>query len=324
MREREQQMKRISIIAACITAMTALGAMVTATAQAAPEFGQCVKLGKYTVPQEKHGKFEDPACLSYYHKVKHGEAVYMQKGRYEWREGAPLSCEKLAKAAGRYADASCTTEHKSKKGGTDKKGEYEKVGSFDNGPGFNAEGLTSTLGVPTEAIVTKCDKYHANGAITGTTTGTVTAHFEGCEIEGTKETCHSVSPLEPAKSITTKPLHTAAEEVIALYPGSTYTPEGGPYLAEYECGGKTVGRVSGFLAARYLPESEIIDKMGHVLEEEAAPGEIEQDLEEEFSFSGAPFKAKAKGTESYKAKITFASEVELRLERPEPPPEPEV
>ena len=314
-------MKRISIVVASIATVVALGATVAASAQAAPELGQCVKLGKNTIPKEKAGKYEDPACLKYSHKVKKGELVQQEKGNYEWRPGAPPTCEKLGKPVGKWEDPACTKEHvkvKKGKGTPDHKGEYEKIGNYDNGPGFTAHGGDAKLKVPELLITTNCPSYTAAGEATSATEGTVTAKFHACEIEGTREQCNSISPSEPVGTISTKLLHAAIEEPVTLYYGSKYTPQSGTYLAEYECGGKIVGRVSNYLVGRLLPTSEIVDKMGKTAKERAAPDELEQKLKEEFSISHSSFIGPFEGTQEYEATVEYASEVELRVEEPQP------
>jgi len=305
------RMRRIGIIGLSLIAAMALGAVAAGTAQATPELGQCIKLGKYTIPAEKHGDYEDAACLKLAVKEKKGVKVETHKGHYEWRPGPPLSCEKLAKPKGKWKDAACT-ERPAKAG----HGEYEKVGVYDNGPAFTASGGVAKLKVPQKAITTNCTAYTAAGDVTSATEGTVTANFVGCEVEPTKETCKSAHA--PSGTITTNLLHTVISEPVSLYYGERFTPQSGAYLAEYECGnGKTAGRVSNYLVAHILRTSAIIDKMGTRAEEAAAPDEIEQDLTEEFSFNGGSFGPALAGTQYYNATIEYASEVELRIEAPE-------
>jgi len=187
-------MRRISMIGVCIAAVLALTAAIAGSAQAAaPEYGQCIKLTKYTTPKEKHGKYEDATCLTFSHKLKKGEPVAQEKGNYEWRSGAPLSCEKLAKPKGKYEDAACTKLHvKIKKGVEipDGKGNYEKVENFDNGPGFEVkkqapggELQTAALGGPIECAT---KSTVGKGTITGPKTISVTVLFETCETSGKK------------------------------------------------------------------------------------------------------------------------------------------
>ncbi|HTQ68046.1 MAG TPA: hypothetical protein VMI13_05090 [Solirubrobacteraceae bacterium] len=316
----------MSIVGLCIVAAMALSAMVASTASAAPELGQCVKLGKYTIPKEKKGKYggengtADPTCTQFSWKLK-SKTLHAknEKGSYEWVPGAPGKCTKLSKAKGKYADGTCEKLHEKCKKvvecSPDGKGEWEKIEPYDNGPGFKAVGTApGILTIPTEKLTTECKNYSAAGKATSATKATVVAKFVECEIQGTKEVCESLVPAASPGEITTQLLDVETIEPATGVVGPKFTAAEAN-LADYECGKKTHGKVAGFLTAKY--KSGAINKMGKELTESAGPGEVEQKLTESFSFSGGPFGPFAEGTQSDASTITYDSEVEIRTVAPD-------
>ena len=203
-------MRRIGTLGVCLAAVLAMSAMIVAPAHAeAPEWGQCMKLGKYTTPKEKKGFYKDANCTEYQFKEK-GEEL-QGKGNYEWRPGPPPTCQKMAGAKFKYADPKCEHLHmkvKTKKGvpteTPDNKGEYEKYGGFDNGPGFVAQGsANSVLHTPALAGPIVCKTLTATGEIISAKEVSAVATFTGCETAGKK--CNSRGGGIPG-TITTLPL----------------------------------------------------------------------------------------------------------------------
>ncbi|HUH79849.1 MAG TPA: hypothetical protein VLZ06_00855 [Solirubrobacteraceae bacterium] len=315
-------MKRLSIVGVCIAVVVALSTMATGTAQAySPELGQCINLAssKYlefngVAKKAKKGMYEDSSCTVYSHKLKKGFPVKQEKGNFEWRPGPPLSCEKLAKPKGKYADPACTTpDEKNGKG----IGGYEKVEEYDEGPALTVEGGVATLEIPSERTVVRCEHSKATGEATGAATGKWNWTFFECEVEGPKAQCNSSSPPESAPTVAWKTVDTETVERSGL-DGLKFTPDGGTYLAEYECPSyfSAKAKMKNYLTARYLSES--FNTMGHELKLEAINGgpPIEQDLVQEVSVNGGGFLS-VPSTMTFSVVINYASEVELRAQEPQ-------
>jgi hypothetical protein len=245
-------MKRIHALGLCLVAAIAFSALATASASAAPEYGQCQKLTKESTPKAKHGKYQNSGCTVHSKKCKTKKGVEScteeEKGEYEWYPGPSSSCQKVKKKKGKYEDSACTKEKVSSKGKDE--GEYERRACKDNNcAGIESSGGTAFLEGTKSHIKIECSSNGSeDGEILTATEATGIAWYRGCHIEALGVSCKSentsvageiktfVLKAEPVETTNKK-----GEKIVA----TKYTPKMGTYLAEFNCEAIRV-RVKGF------------------------------------------------------------------------------
>jgi hypothetical protein len=225
-------MKRIHIVGLCLVAGIAFSAMVTASASAAPEFGQCKLLTKSTQPKAKKGVYANPSCTEPYSKKGKVEA----KGNYEWYPGAPAACV-YDKKAGKYSDPGCTDE-------VSKKGNYNREPCYPNCAELTGTGGKAFLEGESSHLKIECDTNGSKGGeVLSATEATAIGYYTGCHIEAFGVSCKSGTE---AGVIETYKLEAYPREISGKV-WIEYTNKSGahsPYLAEFNCEVATL-RVKG-------------------------------------------------------------------------------
>jgi len=223
-------MKRIQLVGLCIVAALALSALASASASAAPEFGQCRTLTKNSTPKAKKGLYADGTCTKLFEKKGKPAA----KGSNEWFPGPPASC--TAEKHGEYNDAGCT-----EKSAKAKKGHFEKAACTGNCAGINAEGgaahLEAASGLKIECLT---NGSLPGGEVLSVNTADGNAHYTGCHAEALGAAkCESTAT---EGEINTAELLATLEEkgghpwidYTARKPGGAKT--GKEFLATFKCG----------------------------------------------------------------------------------------
>jgi hypothetical protein len=204
-------MKSIRMLGLVLASALVLGVLVAAgTAQATPEFGQCVKV--------KKGAYTNAGCTT-----------TGKKGKYNWIGGPSPTCEKKKK--GEYTNSTCT-----EKSSKPKKGKYEKKcakSCADISASGGSAYLESASGLRIECKTNGSE----DGEILSPTQATGVAVYTGCEIESLKVKCESAGSKAGEHEIKTYPLESTPVE-IGGKAWVQYTNEHGanaPYLAEFSC-----------------------------------------------------------------------------------------
>jgi hypothetical protein len=157
-------------------------------------------------------------------------------------EPALYECHKEAKGHGKYSKG-CKVE---KEGGG-----YEIKEGFGKGKAFKAKAKGANLNVKGLGGI-DCTAGSGTGKFTSPTTGTVTATFKGCELNGKK--CESGSK---AGEVITNPLkgvvgYLAGKGTKTPIVGSDFTAETGEVLGEVHCGSLTIA-VTGSVIGEVEP-----------------------------------------------------------------------
>jgi len=274
-------MKRMRIAGLCLVAVFALTAAFAVSAQAAPEFGQCVA--------QKKGEYTEGACKTKSAKPK--------KGHFEWHAGPAPSCISVKK--GFYSDPGCTTRD-------EKKGKYEKAG----GPGFTTAGGAATLETPAFGAPVTCASNSSVGSVLTATTATQTITFVGCETSGKK--CNSGGA--GTGEIVVKNVQNTLKEQLPGIVGISFASETGPtgIFVTFECEGPQI-RTKGFVTG--VNNGADLNAMATTGGEKFENStNDEQDLETELSVDGGvTWKGPAPSLQLASGTLTSASPMEIRF-----------